>query len=69
MVRGVRSRRDLRRDVRSGYKKVFVPRHTFDMAWAEMAFPKEVTGAHDDTELTNVNFDRLLYNRWHLFHP
>lgn len=54
MVRGIRNRRDLR-NVRSGFKKVFVPRHTFDMAWAEMAFPKDVSVTPDDTELTNVS--------------
>lgn len=54
MVRGnIRGRPNIR-GVRNSFKKVFVPRHPFDLTLAEVVFPKVQTSTPDDTPLTNV---------------
>lgn len=55
MVRGGNLRGRPIRGIRSSFKKVFVPRHPFDLTLAEMVFPKVTTAAPDDTPLTNVS--------------
>lgn len=56
MVRGnIRGRPNIR-NMRASFKKVFVPRHPFDMTLIELFFPKVTNAAPDDTPLTNVRF-------------
>lgn len=53
MVRGnIRGRPNIR-GARTSFKKVFVPRHPFDLTLSEVVFPKTSSTA-DDTPLTNV---------------
>lgn len=54
MVRGnIRSRPNIR-GMRTAFKKVFVPRHPFDLTLVELFFPKVTATVPDETALTNV---------------
>lgn len=55
MVRGGNIRGRQIRGIRSSFKKVFVPRHPFDLTLAEVVFPKVASASPDDTPLTNVS--------------
>jgi interleukin enhancer-binding factor 2 len=57
MVRGgLRGGRNIRGGPRNNFnKKLFIPRHPFDMTLAEMAFPRVGAAAPDDTAFTNVS--------------